>query len=125
VTLSNATQLNARFVTPAVSNAATLRFRLIVRDGQVSSSPDDVEVILVPTPRVDPASEATAVIHDGVLHARFFTPAPGQRFHIEATQDFSTWLKVQTNTADIFGIVDFLSNDPAIYNKRFYRAVRE
>lgn len=125
VTLSNATQPDARFVIPAVTNTTALRFRLVVRDAQLPGPADEVDVTLWPTPRVEPAACSSVVIVNGTLHARFLTPAPGQRFHIEATQDFATWLKVQTNTADAFGIVDFLANDPAIYNKRFYRAVSQ
>jgi hypothetical protein len=125
VTLSNAAPSVARFVTPAVTNTTLLRFRLVVRDGQLPSTPDDVEVTLLPTPSVERAISATAVVYNGSLHARFFTTAPGQRFYIEATENFASWQKVHTNTADVFGLVDFIADDIFRFNKRFYRAVKE
>ncbi len=125
VVLSDATQAATRLVTPAVTNPVTLRFRLVVSDGWGSSSADEAEVTLWPTPQVNPMTRSRVSIHEGVLEARLLTTAPGQRFRIEATQDFRTWSTVHTNVADASGLVDFLADDPPIYRQRFYRAVSE
>lgn len=124
VALSNASAVNPSFELTGLSNEVELQFSLTVSDGQTSSVPDQVLVRVKPSavlagtpPRASLSPEG---IYSGVLQT-----APGDRRIVQATSDFSGWINIYTNSADAFGLLDFIDADSPSFRWRFYRGVRE
>jgi hypothetical protein len=125
VQLLEASTSTPRFLAPSVAAATPLRFQLMVGDGQLTSNVSETEVTLLPTAR--PAHMANsgfpqARMLDGQLAMRLFGE-PGQQIIVEATSDFAHWDTVFSGTADFFGVIDFMAQDVANQEARFYRAL--
>jgi hypothetical protein len=125
VNLFEATTATPHFVAPLVAAATTLRFQLVVRDGQTNSPVSETEITLLPTSRPALAANPTASqvrLIDGRVAVRLFGE-PGARHIIEASSDLIHWETIFTGTADYYGSIDFMALDVPNYPARFYRAL--
>ena len=74
VTLSSSTAQKPTFTAP--SNAGTLTFRLVVRDGQVNSSPSNVTITVQAPPVGGPAHRSSSSSGDDAWAAAVNVPVP-------------------------------------------------
>jgi hypothetical protein len=97
--------------------------------GTVSIVPGNVHLVREDGSLVDPVNLApgsvlilSLFIHPDTGAAEFFLPAEsGSNYVVEATEDFTTWTGILTNTAtDAF--LDIVDTDAVFFDRRFYRS---
>ncbi len=128
VKLADSTSATPSFVAVPTNAPVTLRFRLVVNDGQTDSAATTNELTLIPAPRQpsitkDLASQMQVV--DGHFRWEPFGEA-GRRYRIQASTNLIDWQTVHTNNAvDLYRTFQF--TDPATpdHPERFYRVLQE
>jgi hypothetical protein len=124
VTLSNATSASPSFLWAPTNTPVEFRFRLVVNDGDLDSSPADASwtiysVALNPQPLPPVQRDAASGTVNGAVG---WQGAVGDRSVIEASQDLIQWVPIRTNSVDFDGRVHFRDPDASRYPHRFYRA---
>lgn len=123
VTLSSSSSPFPSFVAPQVNSTTLLRFRLIVNDGSLNSSPAETEVTLVPTVAQNVSLKSGAIANnDGSVTVQLIWPgANGDLVAVQASTDLIHWMNVATNTADFLHVILFHDLQAGLYRQRFYR----
>ena len=125
VELIGATTAAPHFLAPLVTTPTTLRFRLVVNDGQFNSASSDTQVTLLPTRRpevIQNSGFSQVRLLDGLISMRLFGE-PGARHFVEASSNLVHWETVFSRTADFFGGIDFMLQDMTNWPTRFYRTL--
>ncbi len=125
VTLENANTASPSFTAPAGDADVTLRFQLVVSDGNFDSVPAETLVTAhaILTSPVPPVASAVSVT-DGVASGQIFWPGrPGDSVVIQASTDLESWTDVATSVVGNLPAILFQDLDAGLYPHRFYRAV--
>ena len=127
VTLQGTDTTTPAFETPALAESATLRFQLVVNDGNGDSAPADVSVTLVPVSTQAAATKSgsgsATLTGEGASVQLCWPGGAGDVAVIQASQDLITWDTIGTNTASYLNAILFTDRAANLYPYRFYRAV--
>jgi len=124
VALSSATAVQPTFTTPNVALTTTLRFQLIVNDGEQSSAPATVSVTLIPlaNPPVNGPIVSVNKANGSATARLTWGGAPGDRVLIQASTDLVHWVDVGTNTVGFLESILYTDSRAGLFPYRFYRA---
>jgi hypothetical protein len=113
--VGNVTNVIARGLAPST----TYYFNIIGYDlaGDQSAPSNELAYTSPPALSLQPLSQGTNALQMSLN----FQGCAGKNYIIKATQDFQQWTTVCTTNCTQNGPVVYITSDPAIYAKRFYR----
>jgi hypothetical protein len=127
VTLMGADTAGPVFVTPAISSDATVRFQLVVHDGEQAGLPAEVTVVLapvaIPTSASTVKTPVTVKADDGSATIQICWPGtPGELAVIQASGDLIHWETIATNAVGYLSLLLHTDLAAGTHPHRFYRA---
>lgn len=110
------------FYTPTAGYDGTDTFSYTVSDGFGGTATARVQVVVNPPPATAQNIVFTELLPDGSRRIRF-AGVPGYTYHIEASTDLSTWVRLANVTAPSNGQFDYLDTEAPRFPQRYYRSL--
>jgi hypothetical protein len=123
VALSDPNAPNPTFTLPPPEGHTVFRFRLVVNDGSLDSTPDEVEIETFFSPTQQPSLVGVFSVSEDGFHGRFAGLAPGEEYLLRRSRTLDgDWITIDTITADAFGALNFFDLIEPGVPKCFYAA---
>jgi hypothetical protein len=99
--------------TPVNGFVGADKFTYTINDGRGAATVVDVQLSVTADVSLGLNQLGLPVLTNGVVNIRF-AGIPGRNYALRRTQDFVSWTSISTNTAPVWGIIEFVDPAPPV-----------